>query len=213
MDALYDELGDVLLQVVMHAQIAREHGEFDLSDVTTAICKKLIFRHPHVFGTAAASTSDEVLVLWEAQKKKEKRQNTQAEAMRGITRALPATKRAAKVQKKAADVHFDWNSAAEALCKVREEAAEVQKRAGPGPGRGRGNRRSAVLGGERGAAGQGGPGIGAQRATQKFIGRFAGMEAAVLRDGRRLEKCPLPKWIAIGNRKRKRSADVSAGNR
>ena len=72
-DALYDELGDVLLQVVMHAQIAREHGEFDLSDVTTAICKKLIFRHPHVFGTAAASTSDEVLVLWEAQKKKEKR--------------------------------------------------------------------------------------------------------------------------------------------
>ncbi len=190
-DALYDELGDVLLQVVMHAQIAREHGEFDLSDVTTAICKKLIFRHPHVFGTAAASTSDEVLVLWEAQKKKEKRQNTQAEAMRGITRALPATKRAAKVQKKAADVHFDWNSAAEALCKVREEAAEVQSALAQGQGVEEeiGDLLFSVVNVARLAKVD--PELALSAATQKFIGRFAGMEAAVLHDGRRLEEMSL----------------------
>ena len=82
MDALYDELGDVLLQIVLHAEIAREHGEFTIEDVTTAITHKMIFRHQHVFGSAKADTADEVLDLWQKVKKAERHQKTQAEVLR-----------------------------------------------------------------------------------------------------------------------------------
>jgi tetrapyrrole methylase family protein/MazG family protein len=124
--ALYDELGDLLLQVALHAEIAREHGEFTPDDVTSAICLKLIARHPHVFGDASASTSEDVLALWEQVKKKEKNLTTQAEAMRAVTRGLPQLMRAEKVQKKAAAVGFDWKDAAAALPKVAEETDEVR---------------------------------------------------------------------------------------
>ena len=191
MDALYDELGDVLMQVALHAQIAREHGEFDMSDVTTAICRKLLFRHPHVFGDASADSSDDVLALWEVQKKKEKPRDTLSEAMRGITRALPAAKRAAKVQKKAASVHFDWDSAQEALGKVAEEAAEVQEALAQGSGVEEeiGDLLFSVVNVARLAKVD--PELALSGATKKFIDRFAGMEAAILRDGRRMEDMTL----------------------
>lgn len=101
---LYDELGDMLLQIALHAEIGRRHGEFDISDVATAICEKMIHRHTHVFGHDHAGDAGEVLGLWSKNKMAERGQKTVAEAMRGITRTLPATLRAAKVLKRAAEV-------------------------------------------------------------------------------------------------------------
>ena len=103
-DHLYDELGDMLLQVALHAEIGRKHGEFDISDVTTAICRKMLHRHTHVFGKDRADNAEEVLGLWSRNKMAERGQKTVGDAMRDITRALPATLRAAKVLKRAAEV-------------------------------------------------------------------------------------------------------------
>ena len=101
---LYDELGDMLLQVALHAEIGRRHGEFDISDVTTAICGKMINRHSHVFGKDHVGNAGEVLDLWSRNKMAERGQKTRTEAMRDITRTLPATLRAVKVFKRAAEV-------------------------------------------------------------------------------------------------------------
>ncbi len=100
-DALCEELGDVLLQVVFHAQIAGENGDFTFEDVVDGICKKLILRHPHVFGEEHIETSSAVLDRWEAIKKKEKHQETAAETLKSVPKAFPALMRAAKVQKRA----------------------------------------------------------------------------------------------------------------
>ena len=102
-DHLYDELGDLLMQVALHADIARRHGEFDISDVTTAICQKLIRRHTHIYGTDVATDEAQVLQLWDSNKMAERSQSTRAEAMRSITRALPAILRAVKVLKLSAE--------------------------------------------------------------------------------------------------------------
>ncbi|MBR1558763.1 MAG: MazG family protein, partial [Clostridia bacterium] len=100
---LYDELGDMLLQVALHAEIGRKHGEFDITDVTTAVCQKMLHRHTHVFGRDRADDAGEVLGLWSKNKMAERGQTTRAEAMRDVTRTLPATLRAAKVLKRAAE--------------------------------------------------------------------------------------------------------------
>lgn len=100
-DDLYDELGDVLLQVIFHSDIARQFGEFELSDVTTAICRKMIRRHPHVFGTEHIGSAGEVTDLWAELKKQEKEQTTGAETMKAVAGSLPALMRAAKVVKRA----------------------------------------------------------------------------------------------------------------
>lgn len=100
-DDLYDELGDVLLQVIFHADIARQYGEFELSDVTTAICRKMIRRHPHVFGHIRAEDADTVTDLWNDLKKQEKQLSTGADTMRAVAGSLPALMRAAKVVKRA----------------------------------------------------------------------------------------------------------------
>ncbi len=124
-DHMYDELGDVLLQVVFHAEIARQHGEFDILDVTTAICRKMIERHTHIFGSAKCATAADVLDNWEAIKRKQRGITTTAQAMEDVSKGLSPAMRASKVQHKAAKVGFDFASAADALDKVREEADEV----------------------------------------------------------------------------------------
>ena len=125
--ALYDELGDVLLQVVFHGQIAKECGEFDITDITNAICSKLILRHPHIFGNIKADTADKVLENWEQIKKKEKGLKTYTQSMRDIPSGLSALIRSAKIQKKARAVGFDFGSAKEAFLKVKEETAELEE--------------------------------------------------------------------------------------
>ena len=96
-----DESGDLLLQVVFHAQIGKENGEYDIDDVTDAICKKLIHRHPHVFGDRNIETSEEVLNAWDDIKRKDREQKTVAEELRGISKYLPSLTRAEKIQNKA----------------------------------------------------------------------------------------------------------------
>ena len=126
MDNLREELGDVLLQVVFHARIAQESGGFTFDDVVDGICKKLIYRHPHVFGTAEASDPEGALSAWDAQKRTEKGQRTTGDALDGVARALPALTRAAKLQSKAAKVGFDWEGVAPALDKLSEELEELK---------------------------------------------------------------------------------------
>lgn len=127
---LKEELGDVLLQVVFHAQIEEEQKNFDLSDVITAISQKMIYRHPHVFGTQNKENSDtpeKVLQNWEQLKKKEKNYQTQTDAMKKIPDALPALTKAKKVQKKAKDVGFDFENIQQAMEKVKEEIQELEE--------------------------------------------------------------------------------------
>lgn len=124
-EMLREELGDVLLQVVFHTLIETEKGNFTFSDVTDEICKKLIIRHPHVFGDVNVSSTEEVLTNWDAIKMNTKKQTTVAEAIYSIPRELPALMRANKVQKKAAKAGFDWPDVSGAFEKITEEAKEV----------------------------------------------------------------------------------------
>lgn len=124
--ALCDELGDVLLQVVFHAEIARLAGEFNEMDVATAITEKMIRRHPHVFGTVEVDGSDDVLRNWDAIKREEKGGQTVTQALGDVPKGAGALVRAEKIQRKAANVGFDWPNWRGALAKVREETDELQ---------------------------------------------------------------------------------------
>lgn len=110
LDLLKEELGDVLLQVAMHAEIESEQGTFDINDVCDGICKKLIIRHPHVFGDVNADTTEKVLKNWDAIKMKTKSQKTQTQAILSVSKALPSLMRSTKIQQKAAKVGFDWEN-------------------------------------------------------------------------------------------------------
>lgn len=120
---LREELGDLLLQVVFHAQISAEEGAFTVEDVCRAINEKLVRRHPHVFGEVKADTPEQVLVNWEAIKKGEKGEDSSVLA--GVPRVLPALLKAYRLQQKAARVGFDWEERRQVEEKVREEWGEL----------------------------------------------------------------------------------------
>jgi ATP diphosphatase len=123
LDELPDELGDLLLQVVFHAQMGADAGLFEFGDVVERICTKMIRRHPHVFADAKAKTDADVAVSWEAIKRAE--QSGQASLMDAIAVALPALLRADKIGKRAASVGFDWPSIGPVRAKIDEELAEL----------------------------------------------------------------------------------------
>jgi len=124
---LKEELGDLMLQIVFHAQMAEEAGAFSMRDVLAAINEKLVRRHPHVFGELKAETAQEVLFNWEQIKQTERRQvNDRASVLDGVPRELPALLRAHRLQEKASRVGFDWTEAREVLRKVEEELTELQ---------------------------------------------------------------------------------------
>jgi tetrapyrrole methylase family protein / MazG family protein len=126
-DALADELGDLLLQVVFHAQLAREAGDFDESDVCAAIVGKLIRRHPHIFGSVVAEDADTVLTNWNAIKAREKGESdVPASALDSINRGLPALLLALETSKRAVKVGFEWGDTDAVLAKVDEELAELR---------------------------------------------------------------------------------------
>lgn len=125
-DHLREELGDLLMQVIFHASIEKERGGFDLDDVSDEAVKKLIHRHPHVFGDVQADTPDEVLANWDAIKRADRKQ-TVAGAMDGIPRGLPGLMRSEKIQNKAAKLGFDWPDVSGAMDKLREEVGELQE--------------------------------------------------------------------------------------
>jgi tetrapyrrole methylase family protein/MazG family protein len=129
-EQLKEELGDLLLQVVFHAQLAREKKRFDFDDVAAVIADKLVSRHPHVFGDKKLRTSEQVLTQWDALKRAEKgraRPLGAPSVIDGIPKHLPALMKAEEVQKKVAKVGFDWKRAEDVLAKIEEEVREVKK--------------------------------------------------------------------------------------
>ena len=125
-DLLQEELGDVLLQVVFHSEIEKEAGAFDFSDVTDGVCKKLIERHPHVFGEVKVSGTDEVLSNWDDIKRKSKGQKTQGSSMLKVPKELPALMRAQKLQSKAKKAGFDWDDMSGAFEALESEIKELK---------------------------------------------------------------------------------------
>lgn len=126
-DDIRDELGDLLFQVVFHAQIAAEQGDFDFADVTGGICEKMIRRHPHVFADVTHDDDDALRAAWEQQKhaeRSEKQGGEHGSLMNGVTKGLPALVRAEKIQRRAARVGFDWEHARPVIHKIREELDE-----------------------------------------------------------------------------------------
>ncbi len=124
--ALCEELGDVLLQVALHSQIASEEESFNISDVIDTVARKMILRHPHVFGEVQVENSDEVLSNWDKIKMAEKSQETATDTLKSVPQAFPALMRAQKVQKRAAKAGFDWSEVEGPLLKVEEETAELK---------------------------------------------------------------------------------------
>ncbi len=177
-ERLREELGDLLLQVVFHAEMARLEGTFDIDDVASAITAKLVRRHPHVFGDVRVSSADEVLVNWEQIKKEEKGEHAVDDE---IPATLPALARAAKVQRRAAGSGFDWRTREAALAKVREELGELE-RAGPGEAEDElGDLLFAVA-----AVGRRlnlDPETALRKATRRFAERFERMKAKAEADG------------------------------
>ena len=132
-DELCDELGDLLLQIVFQAELARAAGWFGPDDVVAAICDKMVRRHPHVFGDETAETADEVLTAWEQRKARERAaKGSDKGALDGVPVAMPALLRAVRVGEKAGRVGYDWPDAAGARAKVSEELAELDEAAASG---------------------------------------------------------------------------------
>ena len=125
-DELVEELGDVLFQIIFHAQIGSEEGFFNINDVLKVVCMKMINRHPHVFGSISVNTSDQVVDNWDKIKRKEQGLKSYTDELKHVPKNLPALMRAEKVQKKAAKVGFDWDKVEDALDKVIEEYYEVK---------------------------------------------------------------------------------------
>lgn len=126
-ELLCEELGDLLMQVVFHACMGSEKDVFDFDDVCNGVCQKLVERHPHVFGETKISGVEDVLTNWDDIKRKSKGQKTTTQSMLSVPRELPALMRATKLQKKAADVGFDWNDVSGALDKLQEEIDELRQ--------------------------------------------------------------------------------------
>ena len=187
MPALREELGDVLLQVLMQAEIGQESGEFSLGDVADGVREKLIRRHPHVFGDVQVSGADEVVRNWEALKAAEYRRES---ALDGVQRSLPALQWAWSLQRRAANVGFDWPDVEGALDKVREELDELRQAATP-------EEREAEFGdlvfSMVNVARKMGmnPEDALRQATGRFEARFRLMETAVRAAGKTLAEMPI----------------------
>lgn len=129
MQELRGELGDLLFQIVFYAQMAKEQGEFNFTDVVEGICRKMLRRHPHVFASEDYADDEELNRAWEAEKAKERKQVSGGESgvLDGVAKALPALTRAAKLQKRAARVGFDWPDTQGVLNKCKEEFQELEE--------------------------------------------------------------------------------------
>lgn len=199
-EMLKEELGDVLLQVVFHTSIEEDAGRFNLDQVADGVCKKLIYRHPHVFGTVSVTSTEEILSNWEELKKVEKGQASQADAVDAVARTLPALWRAEKVQKKAAKVGFDWDHISGALDKLSEEAEEVRAAvSGDGdPAEELGDLLFAAVNVSRFLNVD--PEDALHAASDKFAVRFRRVEEEVAAQGKRMEDMTLSQLDDIWNR-------------
>ncbi len=189
-DALKEELGDLLLQVVFHSRMEQESGGFDFDAVCDGVCKKLVFRHPFLFGEATGES-------WEELKQHEKGQTTVTETLDGVARSLPALWRSEKLQKKAAKTGFSWESVEESLDKLDEETAELRRAVETGQDA------EEELGDVLFAAVSAAIRLNADpeqalhRACEKFIRRFGAMEQAAADAGRSLSELTRDELLAL----------------
>ncbi len=192
-DLLREELGDVLLQVVFHARMEEEAGGFSFSDVCDGICKKLVYRHPHVFGDVTVENSGQVLDNWDKLKKAEKHQQTAASTLEGVSKALPALVRAAKVQKRAGKVGFEYPALADALGDLRSEIAELEEALAKEDGDGVFEEMGDVLFSAANVSRllKADPEEALTRSTEKFIRRFHRMEQAAISNDIELSECTI----------------------
>ena len=191
MEHLREELGDVLMQVVFHADIAEKSGSFNLDDIADETCRKLLRRHPHVFGDVSAKDGTESLVFWEAAKRREKQQETVTDSMLSVARSLPALWRAEKVQKKASKAGFDWPEHSGALDALRSELFELDDAISSG-GDIEAELGDLIFSAVNVARFAGvDPERALERSCDKFISRFAKVESAVRASGARLEDMSL----------------------
>ena len=191
MEHLLEELGDVLMQVVFHADIAEAAGHFDLDKIADETCRKLLRRHPHVFGNFKAKNGAESLVFWEDIKRSEKMQQSVSETMRSVARGLPELWRAEKIQKKAAKVGFDWPEHSGALEALRAELGELEAAilSGEGIGEELGDLIFSAVNVARFFDIDPEQALGAS--SDKFISRFAKLENIAREQGRRIDEMSL----------------------
>ena len=187
-----EEMGDVLLQFALHAAIAEEQSAFTARDACTELVEKLIYRHPHVFGSIRVSGSDEVLKNWDALKMSQRKQTTQTEVLKSVPKSFPALLRSRKVQKKAADVGFDWENAQQAFYKIGEETEELRSAMEQGSNieEEMGDLLFAVVNVARLLKLE--PEFLLMQATDKFIQRFEKMEQLAKARGNELKDLPFP---------------------
>lgn len=201
-ELICEELGDLLLQPVLHAEIASGLGTFDLDQMAHGLSDKLIRRHPHVFGETSAITTDAVLTQWDAIKRQEK--GTQFEGyLHGVGNGLPALMRGQKLQKKAARVGFDWPNVAPVFAKIREEAVELEEAVAAGQTAAMEEELGDLLFSVVNLARK--LGIESEAAmaaaNEKFIRRFHAVEAKIAAEGKKLGEATLEEmdaaWDAI----------------
>ncbi|MDO4515666.1 MAG: nucleoside triphosphate pyrophosphohydrolase [Bacillota bacterium] len=201
-DHMKEELGDVLLQVLFHASIEEDAGRFNLDDVADGICKKLIFRHPHVFAREEASSVDEVLVNWEELKRQEKGQKTDTDTLNSVARSLPGLWRAEKIQSKAEKAGFEWPNVQAAMDKLEEELGELKEAVA------RNTNVEEELGDVLFAAVkiarffQIDPEKALDGTCEKFIRRFAGVESAVTAQGKTMKDLSVDQLMVLWNREK-----------
>ena len=204
-DAMQEEIGDVLMQVVFHSVLAEERRSFTVDDVITGICEKLISRHTHVFGTDTASSPDEVLKLWDENKSKEKKYSSATEYLQAVPQCFPAALRAQKVGKRAAKYNFDFENIEQIFSKITEEINEVRSEINKGDENSLkeecGDLLFSCVNAVRFL------GVDCEESlnisTQKFIDRFGKIEQAAKRDGKELKDLSAKQWDDYYNETKK----------
>ncbi|WP_022846545.1 MULTISPECIES: nucleoside triphosphate pyrophosphohydrolase [unclassified Desulfurobacterium] len=205
-----EELGDILLQVVFHSQIAKEENRFSIDDVVDEICRKLIFRHPHVFGNRKdIKDAQDVLKAWDEFKKAEGK--NRKSMLDGIPRSLPSLERALKLQKRAAKVGFDWEKAEDVIKKIKEELREVEGAIT------KGNKEHieeeigdllfAIVNLSRFL--QVNPAVALHRTNEKFVKRFSKMEELAEKEGKSLSEMSIEEMEKLWEITKKEERDVS----
>ena len=200
--AMKEECGDVLMQAVFHAEIAQKNGEFNYMDMVTGLCRKLIDRHTHIFGSNHASNADEALVFWEAAKKKEKHYASASDQMDRVPKNLPALVFAEKIQKYAKKVGFDWDDVEGAYQKIAEETEELRCADSAHRTEEGGDLLFAVVNALRFYKVE--PELALREANKKFMRRFSAVESEVKSSGREMTDCNLDELDAIWNKVKER---------
>ncbi len=217
LDDLKDELGDLLLQVVFHAQMAAEQGAFDFGDVVGSICDKMVRRHPHVFADGQAEDAQAVAANWDAIKRSERQAagNDDGSALAGIAPGLPEWLKAGKLQSRAARTGFDWPGPEPVLAKLQEELEEVRQEFARGPVQDNHARLEDEIGdllfvcANLARHAKVDPGAALRHANHKFERRFRAMESAARQDGVAFEQLSLPDQEAYWARVKRREQDAS----